>query len=107
MQPNQIIDALLDAAHTIVRYQLHTRGRLLKQRLSRDLLAPDDAYEASGHLFAMCDQALVFVHQNRLGKAQRWLGFIQGALWHMRLVTINHARRANMPPSSSGEEFRP
>jgi hypothetical protein len=33
------------------------------------------------HLMYMCEQAQVFIKEDRIEKAMRWLGFLQGVLW--------------------------
>jgi len=58
------------------------------------------------HLRWMCDEAATFIldPSDKLDKAMRWLGFIQGALWLLGVSTIEESKRANMP---EGEEYKP
>ncbi len=48
------------------------------------------------HCHGMLDQMVEFVRDDRMGKAFRWLGFIQGALWSRGIYTLtelmNHSR---------------
>lgn len=55
------------------------------------------------HLLFMCEEASTFPPA-RLEKAMRWLGFVQGALWARGWISVEEAKRQNMP---EGEEFRP
>lgn len=59
--------------------------------------------ERLGHLLWMCEEARTFLPE-KVDKAMRWLGFIQGALWVLEVSTIEESKRANMP---EGEEFKP
>jgi len=56
------------------------------------------------HAAWMVQEAQQYVHQGKLEKANRWLGFIQGVFWVHRFRTIDEMRRDNMP---AGEEYRP
>lgn len=49
------------------------------------------------HVLWMIDQARDFAHEDRLPKAFRWLGFIQGVMWTLGIVTIDEAKEANRP----------
>jgi len=53
------------------------------------------------HLLWMCCETAVFVSDDRIEKAMRWLGFIQGALWVMGFRTIEQMKRDNMPDGSN------
>lgn len=87
----------------------------LAQMEERFMSIPDNVVEARRcpeavntgdqirHLKWMVGQSIGFVQEGRIDKAMRWLGFIQGALWAMHLVTIEESKRANMP---EGEEFK-
>lgn len=48
------------------------------------------------HLLWMTAEADKFVAEGRTGKAFRWLGFIQGALWAMGAFSIESLRIHNM-----------
>jgi hypothetical protein len=47
------------------------------------------------HATWMCDQIEIFVSENRLDKANRWIGFIQGILWVTGRATIDQMREDN------------
>ena len=52
--------------------------------------------EAREHIAWMCLQILEFCQPPfRLGKADRWLGFVQGVLWFMGDKTIDEMRDDN------------
>lgn len=53
------------------------------------------------HLLWMCGNAALFISEDRIEKAMRWLGFIQGALWVLGLRTIEQMKRDNMPDGSN------
>lgn len=47
------------------------------------------------HLAWLCAEIPNLVSQGKLGKAQRWLGFIQGSLWVLGKATIDEFRQDN------------
>jgi hypothetical protein len=49
------------------------------------------------HALWMIGEAREFAREDRLPKAFRWLGFIQGVLWSLGIITINEAKDANRP----------
>jgi hypothetical protein len=49
------------------------------------------------HLLFMCQEAQVFVDTDRVEKAMRWLGFLQGALWSHAYCTLDELKRHAMP----------
>ena len=53
-------------------------------------------YDRLEHLAWMCVETQKFVEENRLEKAFRWLGFIQGSIWAMGLGTIEEMKQDNM-----------
>lgn len=55
-----------------------------------------------GHLLWMCDQTFTFTTQQRLDKAFRWLGFLQGAFWALGIQNIEESKKDNTP---EGVEF--
>lgn len=68
--------------------------------LRRDILA---------HCYGMLGQMEEFVKEFRMGKAFRWLGFIQGCLWALGCHTLeelkNHNRPSEVKPATP-EEIR-
>lgn len=49
------------------------------------------------HCRAMIDQIDVFLNENRMDKAFRWLGFIQGCLWKAGIYSIEELKNHNRP----------
>jgi hypothetical protein len=49
------------------------------------------------HLAWCLIQAALFYSEGRLEKANRWLGFVQGAIAAQRGATLEELKRANMP----------
>jgi hypothetical protein len=53
------------------------------------------------HALWMCREATTFVVEGRLDKAERWLGFVQGALWILGVFSIDemreHVRSMSVP----------
>jgi hypothetical protein len=45
----------------------------------------------------MIDKAILFVNENRIEKACRWLGFIQGCLWTNGIYSIEELKNHNKP----------
>lgn len=61
-----------------------------------------DRHAALQHVVWMCGEVIEFAKTQRMAKASRWLGFIQGVLWTHGVMTIDQMRRHNMP---EGEVF--
>ncbi len=49
-------------------------------------------YSNLEHLRYMCDRALDFVEENRIEKAMRWLGFIQGVLFAESMFNLTELK---------------
>lgn len=56
-----------------------------------------DRHSALKHVVWMCGEVIEFVKTQRMEKANRWIGFIQGTLWCHGVLTIDQMRRDNMP----------
>ena len=50
------------------------------------------------HCHGMLDKMVEFVHEGRMGKTFRWLGFIQGVLWTSRICSLTDLKNHNRPP---------
>jgi hypothetical protein len=70
----------------------------------RKLEQPESQRGFLEHVEWMTHEALGFIKEGRLDKANRWLGFIQGVLWSQGIRTIDQMRQDNMP---DGEELKP
>ena len=65
-----------------------TPGRNMEAYLLEDRLK---------HLHWMCVQIREFVDADRIDKAFRWLGFLQGAFWVLGIYSIEEAKKDNTP----------
>jgi hypothetical protein len=63
-------------------------------------------FERICHLCWMCLQIPAFLESNRIEKAMRWLGFIQGSMWVMGIRTVEEMKRDNMPSDESFDTER-
>lgn len=74
---------------------LHVR----KERYPLDKLLPFWGLRrrALSHCHNMLPHMEQFVQENRLEKTFRWLGFIQGVLWVLRLYTLDELKNHNCP----------
>ncbi len=52
--------------------------------------------EAIRHMLSMCDRVEVMIQEDRVEKAMRWLGFMQGVLWAQGSFTLNELRGHNI-----------
>lgn len=50
-----------------------------------------------GHCYWMLDEIERFIREDRIEKAFRWLGFVQGCLWMSRCFTIEELAEHNKP----------
>lgn len=82
--------------------------RLYVQRLSAGGLQPErndrpDVLSRAKHVLWMALETRDLVDADRMEKAFRWLGFIQGWLWTVGIYTVDELKSHNMPTS---EEFK-
>lgn len=95
MTPEKTKQAL-DALDALIPTEPNFRGVRPAHRMRPDVAAPTD-YQRRAHLRWMCGAGKALVDEGRIEKAMRWLGFVQGALWGMGLVSIGEMKRVNMP----------
>lgn len=50
------------------------------------------------HCHGMLDKMVAFVNEERMEKAFRWLGFIQGVLWAAKVYSLSDLMNHNRPP---------
>jgi hypothetical protein len=50
-----------------------------------------------GHLHWMCQEAQAFPEKNKVEKAMRWLGFVQGVLWCLGDKSLDDLRDDSKP----------
>ena len=53
--------------------------------------------DTTAHFKHMCDMGQTFVDQDRVDKAMRWLGFMQGAFWMDDVFTLDELKKHSMP----------
>jgi hypothetical protein len=90
MSPNKVVEVV----NTYVKL-LEDIGAVASRNEEPEVLL--DVSTAKHHLLWMCVEAQAIVDQGRLEKAMRWLGFIQGGLWALRLRTLEDLKSDNMP----------
>lgn len=71
----------------------------------RDIKANSKVRRLS-HLLWLSREGLQLIEDDRREKAMRWLGFIQGALWNMELVTVKELKDMNRPDDSEHDPDR-
>jgi hypothetical protein len=60
-------------------------------------LQPYSTNQVINHTFSMIDKIEEFIEEDRIEKAFRWLGFIQGCMWATGLYTIEELKNHNRP----------
>lgn len=60
-------------------------------------LQPYSSHKVTSHAFSMIDKIEEFLNEDRIEKAFRWLGFIQGCLWATGWYTIEELKNHNRP----------
>lgn len=56
------------------------------------------------HCKWMLPEMKTFIAEGRLDKVQRWLGFVQGALWAVGIGTIEDFKQMNMKQPEDGQQ---
>jgi hypothetical protein len=56
-----------------------------------------DSNMALRHIVWMCGEVIEFAKTQRMAKANRWIGFIQGVLWYYGILSIDQMREHNAP----------
>lgn len=63
----------------------------------RNVEACAHTIEGAEHLVFMCEEIENMIELGHRGKAMRWLGFVQGALWARGDATIEKLKNINRP----------
>lgn len=87
---------------TVKKYDAVLATKFEVQRHPTHAVAPSGE-QALRHVRWMCAQVQTFVAEGKLEKANRWLGFIQGALWSLGRGSVDAFREDNRDASSSPE----
>lgn len=74
---------------------------LYLKKLDNVDITPIEEVFKSEHVKWMLTQVPTFLLDNRKEKANRWLGFIQGALWSKNLYSIEEFKDHNKPSKES------
>lgn len=72
-------------------------GRILEPKQLKPCMKKVSDEEYLAHLHFMCAEIPKFVIENRLGKAMRWLGFVQGVLCSRFERSITSMKMLNQP----------
>ncbi|MDP3947199.1 MAG: hypothetical protein Q8Q41_00715 [bacterium] len=78
-------------------YRRYFESRGIGRRAMPHDMVPKTREEALEHCHSMLDKMEEFVNENRLDKAFRWLGFIQGCLWVHAVHTLDELMDHNRP----------
>jgi hypothetical protein len=74
--------------------------RQLPEAESRLLQHYISAEAELAHLRFMCIEAQKFVDEDRVEKAMRWLGFLQGVLWAREFYSLDDLKNHSRPDGS-------
>lgn len=69
-------------------------NKIPKQKYDNDL-NPTSNRDALAHVHAMLDEIEKFCKEGKIGKAFRWLGFVQGVLWVTWQFNIEELKNHN------------
>lgn len=81
----------------IERYRVLFRSLSAPEKRSDPAVHIPDKEKALAHLHQMLDTMVEFLEHDKLGKAFRWLGFIQGALWVLQIHTLDELKDHSRP----------
>lgn len=70
--------------------------QLPAKRVDKNISEPDTATTLQ-HVLWMCEEIPNLVDAKRIEKSMRWLGFVQGCLWQVGLLTIKDLKDDNRP----------
>jgi len=101
MTTEKIRSALL-ACEAILAKEANREGVTMAVR---DMDADTTARRTS-HMLWMARQSLQLLEDGRREKVLRWLGFLQGALWAARLLTIDELKAQNRPDDVEHDKER-
>ena len=85
-----------------VRAAMQDMGRMIPQYgLVAQNKDPAGLAETYGHLRWMVEESLTWPEE-KVGKLNRWLGFVQGVLFAMDEATIDELREVNLAAKEQG-----
>jgi len=83
----------------IRKYEWYFKGRGIHAKRFPDKRKPDSEIDVLAHCLSMLPQMKEFLDDGRTDKVFRWLGFIQGCLWVLKIYTLNDLKNHNRPPA--------
>ena len=95
MTPEKVIEVAQKMAQ-LVRDALEPNQNIKSSRVDPMKINPT-RLERLRHFFFMCTEIETFVHQGKMNKAMRWLGFVQGMVWTMLPISIDSLKDINRP----------
>jgi hypothetical protein len=98
MTPLQVRDLIKEYKRTIKANYYSSRLPLESIRIDGEYIPTQErsSYWAEhAHLLWMCDQVELFLNKDQWEKVNRWLGFMQGALWMSGIYSIDEMRDHN------------
>ena len=100
MTPERMKEAF-DSCYEQVVTTFELNADLKPQELQEDLKLKLHCFVArqdfAQHILFMCERGKEFVDEDRIEKANRWLGFVQGYICSAGLASIDEMKRWNMP----------
>ena len=87
MTNNKVIEV---AEKYLIFLQKEFQAEIIRQDGEPDTDSPH-------HLAWMCNEIIQFARENRMGKAFRWLGFVQSAFWILGYSSIEAMKNDNRP----------
>lgn len=105
MDKNQVIAALKKYEGRLGMHSSFKAERLPESEMGKTQISIAQRL-ALNHVLWMCGETRKLAEEDRIEKAMRWLGFIQGVLWAMNYSSINSLKVDNMPPGETFDENR-
>ena len=79
----------------IIKYRALFEGKKIPKQELPESEHPSSPEILLSHCYWMLDQIEAFLDSGNIGKANRWLGFIQGSLWANKLFTVEELKEQN------------
>ena len=81
--------------------QLETAFKAFRPGVSpKQYIEAEHTHDRVSHLLWMCETIPLFLAEDRREKAMRWLGFLQGSAWALRIRSIESMKQDNKPEDS-------
>lgn len=90
MKPEKVLEV-------IERYRQFFTDKGIDQAKYPENKLLDNTENGLAHCHGILNEMVEFVHESRMGKVFRWLGFIQGVLFAFRLFTLADLMNHNRP----------